>query len=63
MIFPPAIVSPCINVCTMHPVTNLCTCCGRTLDEIARWGVMSNTEREAIMRELPARRSRDKERG
>lgn len=62
MNFAPAIVSPCINVCTMDPVTGHCAGCGRTLDEIARWGGMSNTEREFIMRELPARRVRDKER-
>ncbi|HLY04585.1 MAG TPA: DUF1289 domain-containing protein [Rhizomicrobium sp.] len=61
MNFAPAIVSPCIKVCTMDPATGLCAGCGRTLDEIARWGGMSNAEREAIMRELPARRARDKQ--
>lgn len=55
-------LSPCINVCTMDPATDLCAGCGRTLREIARWGGMSDTEREAVMRELPARRERDKER-
>jgi predicted Fe-S protein YdhL (DUF1289 family) len=62
MDFRRAIVSPCINVCTMDAATRLCAGCGRTLDEIARWGAMSDAERAAIMRELPARQSRDKQR-
>jgi hypothetical protein len=57
-----AIVSPCVNVCTIDPLSGLCVGCGRTLDEIARWGTMSSAEREMIMRELPARRARDKQR-
>ena len=57
-----AIVSPCINVCTMDAVTGLCAGCGRKLEEIARWASMSDGERAAIMRELPARQSRDKQR-
>jgi uncharacterized protein len=57
-----AIVSPCINVCTMNPVTGLCAGCGRTLDEIARWAAMSDAERAALMAELPERRARDNER-
>jgi uncharacterized protein len=34
---------------------SLCTGCGRTLNEIARWGSMSDAERATIMRELPSR--------
>ena len=32
------IVSPCISVCRMHPITGLCEGCFRTRDEIAAWG-------------------------
>jgi uncharacterized protein len=39
----------------MDPQSELCRGCLRTLDEIARWGAMSETEREAVMRELPSR--------
>jgi predicted Fe-S protein YdhL (DUF1289 family) len=39
----------------MAPASGLCTGCGRTLDEIARWGGMSDSERAAIMAALPAR--------
>jgi predicted Fe-S protein YdhL (DUF1289 family) len=49
------IQTPCIDICKIDPITRLCTGCGRTLDEIARWGSMSDAERAAIMRELPSR--------
>lgn len=39
----------------MDPVQRICTGCGRTLDEIARWGGMSDAERARIMAELQAR--------
>jgi len=41
----------------MDPAQGSCTGCLRTLDEIARWGGMSDAEREAIMAELPSRKS------
>lgn len=47
------IQTPCIKVCVM--ADGLCTGCGRTLNEIARWGSMSDVERATIMRELPSR--------
>ena len=48
--------SPCIKVCQMDPVRGVCIGCCRTLDEIARWGNMSETERVSVMGELAARR-------
>ena len=49
--------SPCVKVCQMDPQRGLCLGCARTLDEIARWGQMSEAERERIMAELPQRNS------
>ena len=51
------IESPCINICTLDARSGLCLGCGRTIDEIARWGAMSAIERARIMAELPARRT------
>jgi hypothetical protein len=51
------IETPCIKVCVMNQSTGLCAGCGRTLDEIARWGAMSQAERVAIMRVLAERRA------
>jgi hydroxymethylglutaryl-CoA lyase len=39
------IASPCNKVCVMNEATGLCRGCYRTLDEIARWGTMSDEER------------------
>ena len=47
--------SPCIKVCVMDTARQLCTGCGRTLEEIAAWGQLSPLARRRIMAELPAR--------
>lgn len=52
-----AIETPCIKVCIMDAASGLCAGCGRTLDEIARWGAMSEAERRAILAQLPQRRN------
>jgi len=48
-------LSPCIKVCVIDPATRLCKGCGRSLDEIARWGAMGEAERARIMGLLPER--------
>jgi hypothetical protein len=56
---PPApIKTPCIKVCVVDGESGLCLGCHRTLNEVAAWARFSDQEREAIMAELPARRSR-----
>jgi uncharacterized protein len=47
--------TPCIKICTMDQRTGICIGCGRTLDEIARWGAMRDDERARIMRALAER--------
>ncbi|MFO1183318.1 MAG: DUF1289 domain-containing protein [Bauldia sp.] len=48
--------SPCIDLCVLTPTPpRLCTGCGRTGDEIAAWTAMSETERQRVLGELPAR--------
>ncbi|HET7336140.1 MAG TPA: DUF1289 domain-containing protein [Rhizomicrobium sp.] len=49
------IQSPCINVCVMDSASGLCAGCGRTLDEIGRWGSLSDAQRKAVMDALAAR--------
>ena len=41
----------------MNEATGWCRGCYRTLDEIARWGTMSDEERAAVLGVLPARRA------
>ncbi len=47
--------TPCIKVCVVDPVSALCVGCGRTLDEVAAWGAMSEDARRAVMDGLGAR--------
>ncbi|RAK60575.1 DUF1289 domain-containing protein [Phenylobacterium hankyongense] len=55
---PPApIKTPCIQVCVVDGESGLCLGCYRRLAEIAGWAKLGAAEREAIMAELPSRRS------
>jgi predicted Fe-S protein YdhL (DUF1289 family) len=49
------IESPCIKICTLDARCGRCLGCGRTIDEIARWTVMSAAERVRVIDELPGR--------
>ena len=50
--------TPCVRVCLIDPETGLCEGCGRTRDEVAEWGRMTEEERLAIMRGLEERMRR-----
>ncbi len=50
------VASPCTLVCTIDDGTGLCIGCARTLGEIARWSVIDDYERRAILAALPNRR-------
>lgn len=51
-------LSPCTNICVMHPREGICAGCYRTMDEIIAWGSLTDARRQAIMDELPARAPR-----
>jgi uncharacterized protein len=51
----PIVESPCVNICSIDPDTGWCVGCGRTLDEIARWGGTDDADRAAVMAVLPER--------
>ncbi|MFN3522122.1 MAG: DUF1289 domain-containing protein [Phenylobacterium sp.] len=56
---PPApIKTPCIKVCVVDGESGLCMGCYRALPEVAGWSRLTDAEREAILAELPSRRSR-----
>ncbi|MDE2129639.1 MAG: DUF1289 domain-containing protein [Betaproteobacteria bacterium] len=48
--------SPCIQVCTMDEASGLCRGCQRTLDEIAAWSALSDTEKLRVWKRIRARR-------
>jgi len=47
----------------MNPQTGLCEGCGRTIDEIARWSMMTEAEKSAVWAELDLRRNTGREVG
>ena len=47
--------SPCVKLCVLHEEKKICLGCGRTLDEIARWAGMPDSERTAVMARLAGR--------
>jgi predicted Fe-S protein YdhL (DUF1289 family) len=55
---PMPIQSPCNKICTIDPGCGLCRGCGRTLNEIAQWGTLTDMARARIMAELPERLAR-----
>ncbi len=55
---PADVASPCVNVCVIERATGWCTGCGRTLDEIAGWGMASPGEKRAVLARLPERMAR-----
>jgi predicted Fe-S protein YdhL (DUF1289 family) len=60
---PQPIQSPCTRICTIDEATRLCSGCGRTIDEIARWSQMSDNERQRILASLPGRHGQDRRAG
>ncbi len=56
------VMSPCTQICVVHPETRLCTGCARSIDEISRWSKMSFDERSAILADLPNRSAAPKKR-
>ncbi|RCS25320.1 DUF1289 domain-containing protein [Phyllobacterium salinisoli] len=49
------IESPCILVCSIDVKTGFCFGCGRTIDEIGAWTVMTPECRREITKNLAAR--------
>jgi hypothetical protein len=50
--------TPCVEICEIDDATGLCTGCGRTLNEIAGWAQLTDSQRREIMARLPARLKR-----
>ncbi|HET7203020.1 MAG TPA: DUF1289 domain-containing protein [Steroidobacteraceae bacterium] len=56
----PAPASPCMNVCVLD-AGRTCVGCGRTIDEIARWGRMSAAEQWQVIARLGRAREPDRQ--
>ncbi|MEM6711316.1 MAG: DUF1289 domain-containing protein [Pseudomonadota bacterium] len=51
-------MSPCVQVCRIDSLLQLCLGCGRTLDEIGSWGKLTETQRLQVMGQLGDRMAR-----
>jgi uncharacterized protein len=49
------VITPCIAVCQMDPVSQLCEGCFRDIQEIARWGSLANAQKREVWRQIDQR--------
>lgn len=45
-------ITPCISVCKIDPVTQICIGCKRTLEEVRDWTSFSSQQRLEVMQRL-----------
>ena len=55
-------LTPCVNICVIHPDAGICVGCHRSRDEIAGWAGLTDDERRAVMDTLAGRADRLKKR-
>jgi predicted Fe-S protein YdhL (DUF1289 family) len=53
---PPAVASPCINVCRIDAGSGWCEGCLRTIDEIAAWSRLDDAGKREVLALLRQRR-------
>lgn len=51
--------SPCIRICVIDDVRDVCRGCYRTLDEISKWASYTRDQKLALLDELAQRSARD----
>jgi len=56
-----SVVSPCVGACALDAVTQTCTGCQRTVDEIAAWSAMDDEEKRAVWARLLSLKPRVRE--
>jgi len=52
------IESPCVNTCKIDRNTSFCIGCYRTLQEIAAWSRLAESEKVAILKGVKLRKTR-----
>lgn len=48
--------SPCVKVCILDPITNLCQGCYRTLEEITNWKTYDNCKKRTVISQIAFRK-------
>jgi len=46
----PMVDSPCVNICVV--TGGMCIGCGRTLEEVASWQSITESDRESVLQEI-----------
>jgi predicted Fe-S protein YdhL (DUF1289 family) len=49
--------SPCVSICELNEADGACRGCYRTLQEIAAWSAMSDTDKLVVWAQIEARQS------
>ena len=52
----PRVMSPCIGICTLDRTSGLCLGCKRSIEEIGRWAMLDDQQRQSILDHLPGRK-------
>lgn len=55
-VFDTSVPSPCVAICQMDEANRFCIGCGRSLDEIREWIIMTAEEKRAVLARLAAAR-------
>jgi predicted Fe-S protein YdhL (DUF1289 family) len=51
------VLSPCIGICMIDPKgSGFCLGCKRTIEEIGRWAMLDDVDRQKILDQLPGRK-------
>jgi predicted Fe-S protein YdhL (DUF1289 family) len=53
-VFDSSVPSPCVAICQMDEASRFCIGCGRTLDELRDWIVMTAEEKRAVLARIEA---------
>lgn len=56
-VFDTSVPSPCVAICQMDEGNRFCIGCGRTLDEIRDWMIMTADEKRAALARIAAARA------
>ncbi len=51
----PHVPSPCVSICTMNPVSQLCEGCFRSLSEIGEWARVDDARKRQVWQLIAAR--------
>ncbi len=50
------VTSPCIGICKLDQKSGFCIGCKRTIEEIGRWAMLDDPERQVVIDRLPGRK-------